>query len=516
MKASQFQKTTKKILPYAFLIGLILVFTYGFPLTGADRAFYKELGTGGLNSWIAQAGKSGGNYLSALFNAVLVEIPVLRHVLIAAFLSGIICVLVSYCDLNKPYMYFVLLLSCLASSKSVFANTFSRTLGIGTILIPALLTAVFIFTVSDLIIYKGKKRAWKIPVILLSGFASQLFSERIGAAILIVSLVFAIYVCKKFGFSWHLAAHVFGCICGFVLSMVISGVKTPIVGSFYTLVDQMGFALDQIFSYNLFVMLLLTLGCLLLIQPIRTERSKNCNITLYLLLVSMAFFVVMNLINEGSTAFAPIHRVLAFLKLFFAFGYTVGIFRTLQHYVSKNKVHVRIRVAMITAWIFMIVYSATEASDPGMLYVSHFLTASAALLVLTYALSRYSRFEKIIRKPVFIASMIGILCLSCITIGNSAYCTVVDKHIQESLSAGEMEITLPQAPYKDRLAVTDVSQMSDYYDFPSYGNVEISYVPYAQWDWKTYYEAHHVPVIEEYDEEQQALSEWAEKFEEVE
>ena len=89
------------------------------------------------------------------------------------------------------------------------------------------------------------------------------------------------------------------------------------------------------------------------------------------------------------------------------------------------------------------------------------------------------------------------LVLSFITISNVNYCEVVDTHITDNLSAGTTEIQLPRAPFESRLVPTDNTQLSDYYDFATYGTVELTYVPFGTWDWKTYYDAHNIPVIQE-------------------
>lgn len=516
MKSYQFQKLSKKILPYAFFCGLILLFAYGAPFAGSDFALSSRAGNGGIGFWLREAGGSGGNYISAFLRAIMVDVPILRHLLLATMLSTAAIALLFFCGAERPYMHFVILFLSLAAPKAIFAYTFSGVIGGATYMIPAFLTVMYLFTLSDLFVYKGNKKGWKIPFLFLSGFAVQMFSESIGVALLIISVVSLILLWRKYGFNWHLMAHAFGCILGLSLNLILSGSVDAVSNSFYAMVDQFTVVLDQLFVENILLLSVLTFVCLLLIQPIRLERSKNCNITLLLLLVPMGLFLVLNVLNEAMVPFTMIYRALSIVKLILALSYCLGILRTVQHYVSKDKVIYRVRYALLGVLVFALVYTATGTAMPGMLYIPYLLMVGITGLMLVYALRHYDRMEKVLRKPLFFAAVAGVLALSVITIANGKYCEIVDTHIRDNLQAGKTEITLPVAPYAERLAATDLSDLSDYYDFPAYGEVDIDYVPYEQWDWMTYYEAHNVPVIEEYDEEMEKTEDWAYEFEEDE
>ena len=514
MKTSQFQKNSKKLLPYTLLVGLILIFVSGIPLRGGDLEVSKALGEGGPASWFSYSLNYGGNFLSGLLNAMAIDVPILHHVLITLCLATAIIALINFSNPSHSYVYFIALLLALGAPAQIFASSFGATVGYGIMLIPAFLMIMYLFTFSDLLVFKGKKKSWKIPFLFISGFVSQQFSESIGIAFLVISLLYLIFLCNKHGFSWHLGAHFFGCVLGFILSMLIPGTTDRISPSFYVLVDQLNLALDQLFISNILVLATMTLSCLLLIQPFRTERSKNCNITLGCLLIPMGGFALLCVMNPAMGAFVSVNRVLAVVKLVLGIVYTIGIYRTLQHYVSKDKVTTRVQGCLCSVWVFIIVYGATDTAMPYYLYIPYLLLVGATMALLIYALHRYSRVEKILRKPLFFVGLLGVLALSFITIANYKYSEVVDTHIKDNLSAGTTQIELPCAPYESRLVPTDYTQMSDYYDFPAYGTVEISYVPLAQWDWITYYEAHNVPVIEEYDEDAPENQDWIGEIEE--
>ncbi len=514
MKSNHFQKYSKKLLPFAIVCCLLLLFTYGLSLTGSDLSLATQVAEGGAAAWLDTAAESGGNYLSAFLGAMCVDVPVLRHVVIAAMLCFALITLLFYCGAERSYSYYaVLLLGILAPSK-LFAHTLASVKGAVSVLIPAFLTMLYLFTVSDLFTYKGRKKAWKIPFLFVSGFVSQFFTESIGVAILLVSLILLLLLTRKHGFSFHLGAHTFGALLGFILSLLVSGGQDRFIDSFYDMVDQFTVALDQLFTENLLLIGLLTLACLLLIQPIRSERSKNCNKTLLLLLLPTGLFILLNVLGVAIRPYTVLYRYLTVLKLAAVIAYGYGILRTMQHYVSKDRVILRVRLSLIAAGVFVIVYSFCATAQPYVLYIPYLCLVAITALTYFYALHRYSRLEKVIRKPLMIFAIIGILALSYITALNGYYRSTVDTHIRESLSAGVTQIVLPTAPYEQRILSDTEQQLSDYYNFPSYGTVSISYVPYEQWDWVTYYDAHHVPVIEEYDENSAETEDWAYEFEE--
>lgn len=514
MKSIQFQKLSKKLLPYAILCGLIILFTYGLPLTGSDLTFRAELGEGGPSAWLDATGKSGGNYISAFLGGILVDIPFLRHMIIAAMLSAAMITLLSYCGAEHSYAYYVVLFLGLAANKVIFAHTFSWTLGATAVLIPASLTVMYLFTVVDLFVYKGRKKSWKIPFLFLSGFVSQLFSEGIGSAILVLSLACLFMLTRKHGLSWHLAAHSLGCLLGCTLSLLVPGGEDQLSSSFYVMIDQFTLALDQLFVENLLVIGLMTLAMLLLIQPIRSERSKNCNKTLLLLLIPVGLFAILSVIDTSLRAFAVVYRYLTIVKLAAVLAYSYGILRTVQHYVSKDRVIFSVQYSLLAVWSFILVFSVVGTAQSNMLYIPHVCLTAMTVIISLYAFRRYSRLEKALRKPLMIVAIAGVLALSFVTICNSSYCDALDTHVRESLAEGKVDLVLPEAPYEDRFVPADYSQLSEYYDFSSYGTVEISYVPFGQWDWNTYYEAHNVPVIEEYDEDAEETEDWASEFEE--
>lgn len=514
MKSIQFQKSTNKLLPYVFFCGLILLFTYGSTLGTGDMALSMRLGQGGFRSWIKEAGASGGNYLSSFLGAMMVDIPLLRHILVAGMLCTTLITLVFYSGAQKPYMYFVILFLGLAAPAKIFAYSFTGAVEPAVMLIPGFLTILYLFTVSDLFVYKGKKKMWKIPLLFVSGLTVQFFTESIGTSVLIMSVIFLICLWKKHGFSWHLGAHSFGCVLGFVFSMIIGGTRDAFSNSLFEISDRWTVALDQLFIDNILIMVLLTLACLLLIRPVRSQRSKNCNKTLALLLIPMGVFLLFYVINDAFVAFPTIVRVLSIVKLVASVMYSIGLLHTLCYYVKKDSIVYRVRCGILGLWIFIFAYSVTSTALPGMLYIPYLLLISFIVLLGTYSFRYYDHLEKVLGKPFFITAVAGVLAFAFVTMVNGKYFEVFDTHIREGLEAGNTEIVLPIAPYEDRMTNTDLTVLSEYYDFSACGNVELIYVPYADWDWDTYYEVHNVPSAEEYDEEAEETADWDHEFEE--
>ena len=193
----------------------------------------------------------------------------------------------------------------------------------------------------------------------------------------------------------------------------------------------------------------------------------------------------------------------------------IGVSRcTMQHYVSKDRVILQVRHSVITLVVFIIAFSFCGTALPNMLYIPALALVAITVSVLLYVLHRNSRLDKTIRTPLIVVAVAGVLALSFVTDVNSYYCSAVDTHIREQLAQECTEITLPCAPYATRIVPITEAQLSEYYDFPSHGEVKITYVPFEKWDWITYYDAHNVPVIQEYDEDAVETEDWAFEFEE--
>ena len=513
MKAIQFQKYSKNLLPFAIICGLVLVFTYGFPIAGSDWLVANKLGDGGVEAWLDYTASSGGNYLSAFLTAMLVDVPLLRHILTAALICCSLILLIPFCRAEKAYLRYSIVALALAAPAGIFSHTYGWVQGASVTLLPAFLTALLIFSTSDLLYYKGRKKSWKIPLLFLNGLVCQFFSEGIGIAVLLLSLIYLLILTKKHGFSWHLAAHFFGCVLGCTLNLLITGGTDMISGSFYIMLDQLSLALDSLFIHNLFLMGMLTFVCLMLIQPVRSERSKNCERTLMLLLISYCLFVVLGV---ASSVFAPYRLILRFLaiaKLIAAAAYGYGILRTIQHYVSKDVVLIRVRVCLICIAVFVLVFSMVGTANEAYLYLPHLCIVAMIALLFQYSVRHYSRFEKSMGKTVIAAAVIGILLLAFVSVSNSYASSVAATHTKEQIQLDAGTVSLPEAPFPD-YAMDHGQNMGQYYYVQTPGDVQFQTVPYAQWDWVSYQEAHNVPVIEEYDEEKEKLEEEALELEE--
>ena len=136
------------------------------------------------------------------------------------------------------------------------------------------------------------------------------------------------------------------------------------------------------------------------------------------------------------------------------------------------------------------------------------------MLLYLYALRRYSRLEKVLRKPLFIAALIGVFALSFITMCNGRYFEAVDTHIHDCIKENTQSIILPEPAYPSHYITADQEVLKDYYQLNDPDVFSISYVPFGEWDWEGYYDAHNVPVIEELDEDELETEDVFSEFEE--
>ena len=83
-----------------------------------------------------------------------------------------------------------------------------------------------------------------------------------------------------------------------------------------------------------------------------------------------------------------------------------------------------------------------------------------------------------------------------LNVSNALTIDVMERHATEQISAGESQIQVPALPFASygdpSLAVG--AELSG-----NYGT--ITFAPFDRWDWDAYWEAHNIPIVEEYDDE---------------
>ena len=495
MRSLEFQKASKFLLPFAILCAILLIFCYGYPLTATDRLLALELEQNGLFSRLTQ---TKGPMGTELFSALFLSHPLVRHALSAALISACTILLIRYCGAEKSYIYYMTLALVLAAPPAIFANTYAWAEGAASSLAPSFLVLLYLFTACDLFRFKGKKKAWKIPVQFVIGFLTVLFDESFGIAALILSLVLLMFQKKKFGLSLHLVAHSFGCVLGLLLSIVIPGSSQTLAPDFYVMMDRFNLALDSLFVFNWVTVGALTVTCLMLIQPFRRERSKNCNRTLALLLFSAATLLFFRFSHGSLKPFVVLNRFLAVGKLLAAGLFLYAVLRTVEHYVSKDYIGARIRNNMIAIGIFLFAFGLSAKSGENLLYLPFLAFVSCPVSLFVYAIRRYSHVELSSAKFLSFAGIAVSLMLCFISVSNALTVNVMQIHAEEQIKAEQTDIVLPALPYP-RYGSEDMGLGTEY---TVGSDTTVRFIPYTQWNWMEYYEAHHIPVIEEYNEKE--------------
>ncbi len=489
MRSYQFQKITKKLIPFAIMLGILIVFFYNFTVSSADYILSGESSEGIL-------AQSKGNFLSELIFALGFSNGFARNILFAGCMLLAAVLLLAYAEAGKNYVYFFSVALLLSASRGIFAQTYASVQGAAVAILPSALLISYLSSVCDLFRYKGKKSVWKIPFFFLWGLAISFFDEGIAVATVLLSLLMAIMLIKNHGLSYHLIAHFLGSLGGVCISLAVPGSRQSMTDSFYVFLEQLSTALDALFVYNWLVIGALALACLLLIQPIRQERSKNCNKTLFLLFCSIFLFLAFRFAGTVLQLHPMIGYCLTIVKALAAAMYLWAVARTMQHYVSKDYITQRVRNDIFTVIIFVLVFALCGKATQEMLFLPFVVIVASTISIYVYAARRY-RFLDSSMSKYFTALAIVICGLMCIVnVSNAMTVDVIERHATEQISAGETQVTAPALPFSayGDPAFTVGSELTG-----DYGTV--SFVPYERWDWDAYWEVHNVPVIEEYDAE---------------
>ena len=489
MKSDQFQKTSKLILPFAILWGIAVMFFYSFPLTISDLALCGK----GLKGLL---GDSVGNYGTDLLCGLTLSGGLVCNMIFASLLALCVVLILAYNDAEKSYLYYLTMAMVLVAPKGIFAHTYASVQGAARTLIPATLLLTYLATMCDLFRFKGRKKNWKIPFVFLWGVLTALFDEGIAISALILSVLLAVLLMKKHGFNSHAIAHSVGVLGGLVFSLSIGGNYQAPATSLVVVVRQFSHAVDALFLYNWFVIGVLTVISLFYMRPARTERSANCNRTLFLLLGSVVLLLALRITDSALRAYPTVDLYLSGIKFVAAGMFLFGIYRVAQHYVSKDYVTLRVRNNIFAVVVFIAVYTFTDGATEDFLFFPFLCMVSSALSLFVNLTRRYSALEASMRK-YFIAFGVLICAVMCfISISNTQTIGVMDRYAREQIDAGQTEIVLPALPYE---AYGDEDLQVGSVLSGDYGT--ITFVPYEQWDWAGYFEAHNVPIIEEYDPE---------------
>lgn len=505
MRADIFQKTAKKLLPFAVIFGLILILTYGFPVTGSDWSSLAR--DQGLNfSTAAQfASDSGGSYLAGFLTGLFGGHDLLRHVVTGTAIFGVFLALVRFCKLKSVYTYFMAACLCIAMPSAIYAQTYAWVSGSFEVLIPACLNLLYLSKAASLLEGKRKSKMWTVLPMCVMGFAAQLFSESMGIGLCLLSAsIFTVYYKKK-GLSWHLAAHLIGAVLGCVLTWIVPGGLYFLrdMGDIFT---NAAVIIDGVFADNWLVTVPLTLSCLLLIQPIRSERSKRCNQTLWCLLFPTLVFAVCTLVLDKLTA----HTILLYFscaaKFVASILYLIGVGRTARNYISKEATRSKVYLCIAGIAVFCLPLLFGSAPDANALYLPYLLLVCMTMILACYALHRYSRLEKFLRKPLAVLSCGILLCFLWISAFNGYTQDVRIEYTQDQMRQGAQEICLPDYPYGDYVWDASSDSIQSYYYYETPGDISFTFTSYEDWDWGEYYAKRSSKFEDEFEEDGESPS----------
>lgn len=408
---------------------------------------------------------SGGRVLTGLFVTLAESNALVAHLLagislFAAFLGMLLLAQ----GRSKKTVWLASVLA-LAVPVSVYSQTYGSLNGALTVAPAAALSLFYMVLLEKVLASKHQKARYALPLFLV-GLAAAFFHEALALGLCLLSVGMTVKYWKRG--SWILLMHSLAACGGCAVSLLFSMDASLFAAT--ELLYRAERVVDGVLVENWAILLLLTGACLLLIQPLRSDRSKRCNQVLQELLVPVAFFALCPYLKT-----VPLFG--AAMKLLFAAVYVRGLRMTVKIYVSRDhRRHQTYRLLAAVAAMALPCLFVAEPND-GLLYLPCLLLAAVTLLLWNYALQRYEKLAHACHKLLPAIGVIALCC--CVWIGacNSMTDEVRREYIRQQETAGATEIVLPEYPFaayrgEDPARVTPLA---------------VTYCPWEDWDWSAYY-----------------------------
>lgn len=497
------RKYTKELLILGLSFLVLLVLSYGYPVTGDDwfftrtyreRPFLKAF----LHAWqitrshtIAFNGRYLGNYIGALMGCNEIVRQLVRS---AIMLLTILCVCrMSRCRSFPSYCGAFLLTVCLP--VSLYAQTYAWSAGFFNYVPSAILVLLYLPMLDDP--GPGKAKQGIVPFFL--GLCTQFFSENITVGMLLAAVLLFVLRWRKAGFSPKLFGHLLGLLLGCVLMFLAPGyrtigteadvyrsVATGLSGIVSTALRNAGQIADYLIAENWGLLALITSAATLLLIPSGGEMKRKQWILMGCLLLPCAYFVVdarvlkelyqANAVQIASTVLTCLMTVIYLLGL-------VGTVLTLGDLREKRRIIRCLAVALLLSAPLLVVSPVTVRC----VYTSYILLACVALLLLRQAVQRFSFCRRQIGVAAIGLCLCAVLSLSWISLWNGKTEATRIAYTEALMEKGAIQITLPGYPYQDYLWGVGSEAITDYYNYENPGDIRFYLVPYEQWNWEEFY-----------------------------
>lgn len=209
-----FVRKNKQKIVYILILIFLLFFCSLFPYTGDDWAWGSSIGIERVESFFENY---NGRYAGNLIVLVLTRFVLLRVVVMAASIFGIIYLSYKLTNKNKFSLFLLATLLVLALPKLILRQAIVWTSGFTNYVIPTVLVFIYFHIIDKDVVNKKVETLLNICLFIL-GFITALFVEHITIYIIVITLFMMIYQkIKEKKISSKYLFYLIGAIIGAVL-----------------------------------------------------------------------------------------------------------------------------------------------------------------------------------------------------------------------------------------------------------------------------------------------------------
>ena len=408
----------------------------------------------------------GGRYLAGVFAELAGMNALVAHLLAGTALFAVFAGMLCLSGRKGSRNVWLTGLLAVALPTAVYSQSYGSLNGAVTV-VPAVALGLFYMVLVEKLLDEPKKQASYALPLFLMGLATPLFHEVPGLGLCILSVGMTVKYWKRG--LWTLLLHSL-VVCGGTIFALLSSDNVLL---FSNVLSQAGAVVDNVLAGNWPMLILLTAACLLLIQPLRAERSKRCNQILRDLLVPVAVFALCPYLKTV----APFAAI---VKILFAVVYAVGVRKTIHVYVHREARRHRLYRLLLATVAVALPLVLMDGQNDGLMLLPCLLLGAATLLLWGYAVQHFANLERFCRK---LAPVVGILALSCcvwIAACNGLTDEARREYSRNQEALGATEVCLPEYPFADYRAE----------EAAALEGVTVEYCPWEEWDWESYFAAH--------------------------
>lgn len=488
-----------RLLTAAFFV-LILLLTYGFPVTGDDWFFTPRRSDGnllravqtGVNTAKKHFYTTNGRYIGNFFAGAMGTSKLLRESVRGGFIFGVFLAACRFCGLRGNTERLLCLTLLIALPAGIFAQSYAWAAGFFNYVPPTLPVLLYLHEAVEALSQNRRVSQLRTVGLFLLGFATQFFTENVTVALCLLSAAVCV-VCsvRRKRFVPQLAAHTAGAVLGCVLMFLAPGYRNigteayreipqGLFGLLRNAMGNFGVMINELLLKNPLLLGLMTLLCLLLLR--RAAAGKGRTRTTLALIASAVGLVLCRLllpplldVPQAASAALVLQFVLALSALLWAAGVTAAVWLG----VPERTERLRILLLLGGAVLFLAPLLVVQPIGPRCLYLPNVLMLCAVLCMLRVCCGEGLR--PLLRRCVCIGACMVLGAFLWITVCNGAWEKVRVNYTEEQIAAGATHITLPQYPYEDYVfgVESDAIMFCYYRNEPM--DISFSLVPIEEW-----------------------------------